>query len=143
MAYAQQSDLLLRVTGAELLALTDDLKQGVVNVALVNGALGDASGIIEGFCRSRYAVPLQASTELTRICRDIALYLLYSRRPQAMKETVKDTYGEAMKLLRDISTGRVSLDQPAGAVAQTATGVAVQPSCQDLRFTDCNLEGFV
>ncbi len=144
MAYAAQSDLLVRMTIAQLVQLTDDEKTGQVNQAVLTEALNWASGRIEGYTRNRYQVPLQSSEELTSICCDLTIYSLYSRRPQKMSETVESRYQDAMEMLRDISSGKVQLDQPSTAAApQTPTGSAVKPMHQDLRFTEHHLKGYV
>ena len=144
MAYAALSDLLLRVTSAELVALTDDTRSGQVATDTVAGALTEASAMIDSYCRDRYGTPLQPSGTATRICRDITLYLLYSRRPQKMSDTVRQRYEDAVAVLKDISAGKASLDQPAGSTtAQTPSAGAVLPRHTGLRFTERDIEGFV
>jgi phage gp36-like protein len=144
MAYAVQSDLLLRVTAQELVALTDDAKSGQANAGTISGALDEATAEIENYCRGRYQTPLQASNTVTRLCRDIAIYLLYSRRPQKMNDTVRQRYEDAIALLKDVSTGKAQLDQPSGATTpQTMTSGAALPTCSHLRFTEHDIKGFV
>ena len=147
MAYAAQADLLLRVTPQELASITDDVNKGtsaVIDETKVTAALDEASGVIDSYCRNRYQTPLQASNSVVRICRDLTIYMLYSRRPQKMQDSVRARYEDAIALLKDISTGKAQLDQPTGVTTpQTATGGAVLPTRQDLRFTDRDLKGFV
>ncbi len=144
MAYAAQSDLLTRMSIDELTKLTDDEKTSQPNATTIASDLDEASGIIEGFVRNRYQVPLQPGMEVMRICRDITVYLLYSRRPQKMKIEVRQAYEDAMAMLRAISKGEVQLDQPATTpAASTSAGGPVKPLRQDLRFTECNLKGYV
>lgn len=141
--YAVQADLLQRLTAAELVQLTDDARSGAVNAAIVSGALVEATGQIDSYVRSRYQTPLQTSSTATRLCRDIAVYLLYQRRPQQMKETVRQAYEDAVSFLKDIATGKAQLDQPVGApVAQTPTGAGVKPQNSHLKFDRRNLEGW-
>jgi len=143
MSYAVQADLLQRVTAAELVQLTDDTRSGSVNATIVTNALIEATGQIDSYVRARYQTPLQTSSTATRLCRDIAVYLLYQRRPQQMKETVRDAYNDAVSFLKDISTGKAQLDQPVGApTPQTPTGGAVKPTNSHLRFGGHNLEGW-
>jgi phage gp36-like protein len=143
MPYATQADLLSRVTIQELTQLTDDAHTGQVGQVVLNLALTEASGKIEGYCRARYQTPLQQSAEVTALCRDITVYLLYSRRPQKMTDSVETRYKDAIKLLESISSGKVQLDQPVGAAPQTPTGSAVQPTRARQTFSERNLEGFV
>lgn len=141
--YAVQADLLQRLTAAELVQLTDDARSGTVNAAIVSGALVEATGQIDSYVRARYQTPLQTSSTATRLCRDIAVYLLYQRRPQQMKDTVRQAYEDAVSFLKDIATGKAQLDQPSGApVAQTPTAGGIAPTNQHLRFGKCNLEGW-
>jgi phage gp36-like protein len=144
VAYATQADLQLRVTDQELQALTDDDRIGQPNQAIIGGVLDEASAQVDSYCRTRYATPLQLSTDVTRITRDIAVYLLYSRRPQKMNDTVRQRYDDAIALLKDVSVGKASLDQPLTATAaQVTAGAGSVPTCNHQRMTDCNLEGFV
>jgi phage gp36-like protein len=144
MAYATQSDLLQRMNLQQLTQLTDDAKAGVPDATIVNGELEEASGIVDGYCRIRYVTPLQLSNVVIRVTRDIAVYQIWSRRPQAMPETVRQRYEDAMALLKDVATGKAVLDQPVSAVApQSVAAEAVTPTRSNLRFTDRKLEGFV
>lgn len=144
MAYATNADLLQRVTPAELVQLTCDDDTKTLDQTKVDAAIAEASGKVEGYCRARYVTPLQTSQEVTAIVRDIAIYLLFSRRPQKMRDTVRQLYEDAISLLKDVSTGKASLDQPVGAaIPQSSTGGPVLPKRNGLRFTDRKLEGFV
>lgn len=144
MAYITQDDLLQRITLKQLTELTDDTRAGQPSATVVNGVLEEASGAIDGYVRNKYATPLQASDEVSSIARDIAVYLLFSRRPQQMPETVRQRYEDRMKLLRDINAGKATLDQPVGNTAQTIVAGPVLPArAPKLRFRERDLEGFV
>lgn len=144
MAYATQDDLLQRMSMAELTQLTDDARLGVPNATVVQGALDEASAKVESYVRNRYVTPLQASITATAITRDIATYLLFSRRPQQMSETVRQRFEDAIAELNAISTGKAALDQPVAAAApQSVSSVGVLPTTSNLRFTDDNIQGFV
>ena len=144
MAYAAQSDLLNCMTQQELTSLTDDTKSGQANVAIIDGKLNNATGMIDSYCRSRYATPLATSDTVVQLCCDITIYLLYSRRPQKITDIVRQSYVDAIAFLKDISTGKASLDQPVGAATpQTASAGAVRPTHDHLRFTERDLKGFV
>jgi phage gp36-like protein len=144
MAYAAQSDLLQRMTLKELTQLTDDANAGVPDATIVNGELEEASGTVDSYCRGRYVTPLQLSDIVIRVTRDIAVYQLWSQRPQRMSDAVRQRYEDAMALLKDVATGKAVLDQPVSAVAsQSVAAEAVTPTRSNLRFTDRKLEGFV
>lgn len=144
MPYIDQSDILQRIAMKQLIQLTDDANTGQLDSGILGGVLEEASGKVDAYCRGRYATPLQQSDIATTIARDIAVYLLYSRRPQAMSETVRQRYEDAMAALKDIASGKAALDQPASAAApQTSTTGSAMPSTDTRRFTDCNLAGLV
>src|SRR5260370_33309957 len=137
MAYAPQADLLQRMTWLQLTQLTDDAtpKTGVPDDTKVNGALEEASGRVDSYCRGRYVTPLQQSDTVTTITRDVAVYFLFSRRPQQMAETVRQRYEDAMALLKDIAAGKAVLDQPVSAAApQSVSPEAVKPTSAKQRF---------
>lgn len=144
MAYATQNDLLQRVTLKELTQLTDDGNTGQPDPVIVGAALEEASGRVDAYCRERYQTPLQQSDTVTTITRDVAIYFLFSRRPQRMSETVRQRYEDAMALLKDISSGKAVLDQPVSATTpQTTTTDAATPSTDKTRFNDTNIGGYV
>jgi phage gp36-like protein len=143
MPYLTQADLLQRVTLKQLTQLTDDTAAGIPDATVVNGVLEEASGKVDGYCRDKYATPLQASDQVTAIARDIAVYLLFSRRPGQISTDVRQRYEDAISLLKDISTGKAVLDQPVGNAPQTINAGPVLPKCNKLRFTEHNIDGFV
>jgi phage gp36-like protein len=143
MAYVVQADLLQRMTLKQLTQLTDDALVGSPDATVVDGVLEEASGKVDGYCRNKYATPLQASDQVTAIARDIAVYLLFSRRPGQISADVRQRYEDAIALLKDISVGRAVLDQPVGDTAQTINAGPVLPKRNDLRFTHKNMDGFV
>jgi phage gp36-like protein len=144
MPYATQTDLLQRMSLKDLTQLTDDAGTGQADAAVVTAALEEASGRVDAYCRSRYVTPLQASDTVTTITRDVAAYMLFSRRPQKMSDTVRQRYEDAMALLKDISAGKAVLDQPVSAALPQSTNAGpVLPVRNSLRFTDRKIEGFV
>lgn len=144
MPYIAQADLLQRMSLTQLIQLTDDANAGVPNATIVAGVLEEASGRVDGYCRGRYVTPLQQSDEVATIARDIAVYLLFSRRPGATPENVRMRYEDAMALLKDVSTNKAALDQPVSAAApQSTTADAVLPTRNTLRFRDKDIRGFV
>ena len=144
MPYASQSDLVpLRLTQAELVQLTCDDTSNTVNAATVSAALEEASGIVDSYCRQRYQTPLQASDDVKGKTLDIATWLLFRRRRNAKNgEIIRQGYEDAIAFLGQVSTGKATLDQPAGSAPQTAD-TSVQKSTRPLIFNEGNLKGFV
>jgi phage gp36-like protein len=147
MAYATQSDLVpLRMSQKDLVELTDDANTGQVNTQIVSAALEEASGRVDSYCRARYVTPLQQSDTVKSLTLDIAVYLLFSRRRETrIADTVQQRFEQAMSFLKDISTAKASLDQPATAQTPQSSVAGPEPSEKDchLRFRDRHLEGYV
>ena len=142
MSYAVQSDLSpRRISNAELIQLTDDTNSGAVNAQLVTDVLDEASALIDSYCRVRYTVPLQASSQVKGLCLTIGEYLLYLRRKR-MKPDVRQAYEDALAFLKDVSTSKAGLDQPATATPQTSGGDVQVTQVQE-RFSEDSLAGFL
>lgn len=147
--YLTVDDLVARLGGEEADQLLGTGLRGTRSVDRGRAAaeLAHVDSVIEGYVRARYprgfaAVP----AVLAGIAYDLVRYRLRSQGGQssAMAQTVKDRNDEAMKLLRDVADGRVSIDvegdgnQPApGAHAET-----VRARFPAARMTD-NLKGWL
>lgn len=142
MPYAVKADLSpRRISLAELLQLTDDTNTGAVNDALVTDILDEASAQVDSYAGQRYGVPLQSSSQVKGLTLTIAEYLLYLRRKR-MKPDVRQSYEDAIAFLKDVSSGKARLDQPAAATPQSSAG-DVQVTAKPERFSDQNLSGFL
>jgi phage gp36-like protein len=142
MSYAVKADLSpRRISAAELVQLTDDTNSGQTNDQLISDVLTESSALIDSYCRVRYTVPLQASDQVKGLCLTLAEYYLYLRRKR-MKTDVRQSYEDALSFLKDVSTGKAGLDQPATAAPQTSGG-DVQITTVEEKFSDCNLKGFI
>jgi phage gp36-like protein len=119
--YTTQADIVDRYGTEELIQLTDRAGLGVIDVAVLDRAIADANAEIDGYLATRYQLPLaETPPALTRIASDIARYLLYD---DAVTDSVSERYDNAVKFLRSVARGDVSLVQQAGSTAETA-GVA-------------------
>jgi phage gp36-like protein len=142
LAYAVQNDLSpRRISNAELIQLTDDTNSGAVNAQLVSDILDEASAVVDSYAGQRYGVPLQTSLQVKGLTLTIAEYLLYLRRKR-MKEDVRQAYEDAISFLRDVSSGKARLDQPAAATQQSGAG-DVQTTTKPEKFSDQNLAAYV
>lgn len=143
MPYATQADLCPgRIPERALAQLTNDSGADIIVPAVVDEKLTEASGIVDGYCRQRYQVPLQVSEVVKSLTLAIAIQKLYARRGIAVPETVRQGYEDAMKMLSDISSGKASLDQPVGAAPQAAGGEVRATEISE-KFSDSNISGFV
>lgn len=135
MTYATQADLETRFKQQELIELTDEANLGVINAAAVSVALADADAEINGYLAGRHTLPLtQTSPELVRLACDIARYRLYDTKAT---EQVKARYDDAIKKLRDVSSGKASLgiDQASQPVA-VAGGATISSGGRDFGRAD-------
>lgn len=109
----------------------------VLDRALIAAQLVHADGVIDGYVRARYPRRFGVVPEvLAGIAHDIARYRLRAKGGQqsAMNDAVQKQYDEAMRLLRDIAEGRLTLDadgdgsQPEPGTAAMTMGGAMPPS---------------
>ncbi|HSW38567.1 MAG TPA: DUF1320 domain-containing protein [Acidobacteriota bacterium] len=122
MPYCTTSDLLARIGEAELIELTDDDSAGVLDAARVSAAIADADAEIDSYCGSRYTSPFSpVPVMIKKLSVDMAVYNLFSRRAHLAEvpKARKDRYDNAIRFLRDVAKGVVSLgaDAPAEAAA--------------------------
>lgn len=112
MAYATQQDLVDRYGSAELMQLTDRTNRPVaaIDVAVVGGALADASALIDGYLAKVYELPLASVPPiLTRMCADIARAYLWGSAADPDGAVAKARQ-DAIAWLRDVSRGLVQLE---------------------------------
>ncbi|ACL05239.1 protein of unknown function DUF1320 [Desulfatibacillum aliphaticivorans] len=142
MAYSTISDILVQLDEQTLIQLTDDAGLGAVNQSVVSAAIEDADSEIDSYCGSRYDVPLSTATGMIgKISVDIALHNLWSRRSQGPPDSVEKRYANAVRFLRDVSAGKVTL----GANAPTepeSSGPRSTTDKADRIFTQDTLRDF-
>lgn len=129
MAYATQSDIEAQLSLGELIQLTDDEGLGAVNADRVARAIADADEEIDGYLQSRMAVPIAPVPGIIRkVSVDLAVYNLYSRRGDAMPDTRRDRYENALKLLVKVAEGKIGLgasDPDGNPPTSGAVGVTI------------------
>lgn len=117
MAYSTQTDLEEQIGPDELIQLTDDTGSGTVDTSVVDRAIADADAEIDSYCGSRYIMPFSPVPAMIRkLSVDLAIYNLSSRRAiLKITDERQNRYDNAVRFLRDVSAGRVSLgaDTPA------------------------------
>jgi phage gp36-like protein len=141
VAYSLQADIVEQLDERTLVELTDDASLGAVDADVVTRAIADADAEIDGYCGSRHTVPFSTVPTLIRKCSvDIAIYNLYARRRGA-PEWIEKRYNNAIRMLKDIAAGKVSLGEndPDGTPAETH---APQISSATRVYSRDNLEGW-
>jgi len=141
MGYCTKADILGLIPEETLIQLTDDHGAGIVDDGIVDQSIADADAEIEGYCGERYTLPFSpVPAIIKKASADIAIYNLYGRRQGAPEDRSK-RYDNAIKLLRDISAGKITLG--ASAPEETAQDtVDVSTSVDDRVFTKTTLENF-
>lgn len=109
--YATIQDMINRFGEDELKLLTDrDGSLGAIADLVLDQALADASAEIDGYLGGRYQLPLPTvPAVLTRICCDIARYLLHDEQAP---EQLQKRYESSIKFLRSLGNGELSLGLP-------------------------------
>jgi len=91
--------------------LSNDTNSNVVNKALVQQYINNASDFIDGYLRGRYELPLQNTHSiLNDICKRIVKYNLYDRRSK-LDDNLKELAENAKIVLKDIQSGKHILDE--------------------------------
>ena len=140
MTYATQQDMNDRFGAVELAQLTDRTNGTTVDAAVLARALADADAEIDAYLGTRYALPLTSQPPvLARLAADIARYRLFDDRTT---EAVRQRYADAVKLLRDMSTGAVRLDAGSDPVPADTTVVPVAARAPATQFTAADLAGY-
>ena len=122
MTYATKQNLIDRFGQAELVQLTDRAIPpiGAIVDAVVDGALADADAEIDGYLVGQYLLPLASVPKnLVALACDIARYKLFDDRAT---EQVRQRYDDAVKYLRSVGKGELSLGLDAANQPAPPTG---------------------
>ena len=124
MPYITLTDLTQRFGEDEILSLTDT-GSGEIGTELVDRAIEDASGEIDGYVAAGgYTLPLTPVPSIIKAYAcDIARYRLYD---ESALEQVSKRYDDAIKFLRAVAKGDVLLGISTGSTGTTETAGSVQ-----------------
>lgn len=119
MPYAVQQDLVDRFGLEELQQLAPGPANGI-ETAKVARAIDDATALMDGYLRSRYALPLTATPPLLRkFACAIARHDLHQGGDRQPTNQVRAASDEAVRFLKDIADGKADLGLDA-ALAEPA-----------------------
>ena len=109
MGYCTQQDLVDRFGTAELVQLTDRAGEGQIDTDVVDRAIADAAGEIDGYVTAAgYTPPLDpVPAVLVAYGCDIVRYRLYDDQAT---EQVSKRYDDAVRFLRLLADRKVRLD---------------------------------
>jgi len=140
MAYTTEQDLTERFGAAEVLALTDRDGNGTVDAEVLGKAINDAQALVDGYLATRYAVPFSADLVpalVKSITADLVRYRLMENR--ATEEAEKRNQ-QAIATLRDLASGKASLNT---GPSESAPGAPVsKKGASDRLFTLNSMKGF-
>ena len=122
MSYATVAELQDRLGEPRLTQLTDlqDPPIGLVDQAVAQKALDDASGEIDGYLVGRYTLPLATPPAVLRVhCITIAHYRLLGERAD---EVTREAYKAACAFLASVAKGDFPLLPPADVPAPAGVG---------------------
>jgi phage gp36-like protein len=109
VSYAAAQDMIDRFGEREVIMLTDREELGVIGEAVLAHALSHADGLINGYLRARYPLPLTAHYPiLTTFAVDIARYLLLGAEANETSPA-RDRYKNAIRFLELIAEGKIGL----------------------------------
>ena len=123
--YATRDEMTARFGEREMIEATDRAtpRTGIVDAAVADGALQDASDLIDGYVGRRHGLPLPSTPPiLGRIACDLARFYLNPINPT---DAMIAAYKAALATLALIARGDVSLGLPGADAAQPAGGVLV------------------
>ncbi|WP_157831920.1 gp436 family protein [Thalassospira marina] len=108
MPYVSATDLGNRIGADQLTRLADRDGDGVADTGVIEAAIAEADGVIDGYLTGRYELPLSNPPALlTSIACDLILYALH---PWGAPEEVRNRRNDAIKMLQSIADGKVVLD---------------------------------
>lgn len=122
MAYSTLQDLITRFSERRLIQLTDrfDPPAEVIDETVTAEALKHADDLIDGYVRGVYSLPFAAVPPmLNGLAADIAYFRLF----QEPTEEARKRYEDALRTLRDISSGKIKLPVEGGADAPSRPDV--------------------
>lgn len=98
---------------------------------IIDAAIEDADGEIDGYLAKRYPVPIVPTPKvINKLSKDIAVYNLYSRvgiDESSEEKNYLNRYNAAIKFLTLVAEGKVSIGVPADSpTAAAATGFSVK-----------------
>lgn len=141
MTYATLDHLTDRYGADLLVQLTDRgaVATGLIDSAVVDRALEDTDRFIDGFL-GRYTLPLTAVPGLlTDLAQALAIWKLHRFKPD---EKIELDYKEALRALRDISAGVITL--AVAGVEPAGTGnTGARLTDRERPLTAENLKGFI
>ena len=134
MPYVSATDLGNRIGEGELIRLSDRDGDGVADTGVIDAAIAEADGVIDGYLAGRYDLPLASPPALLKtIACDLILYALHWVEPP---EGLRNRKNDAIKMLQSIADGKLVLDgrTPSTDTPQWGDALAVTTDPRKMGF---------
>lgn len=142
MTYATLALMTDRFGAETLERLSDraDPPAGAIDEEVIDRALTDTDGVIDGYLRNRYVTPLaEVPSQIADIALSIAFYKLHRWEPDPK---IRRDYEDALRSLREIAAGTIRLT--AETTAPTPNGeTGARLTDRERPFTAETLKGFI
>lgn len=142
MSYATLEQLIDRYGESMIIGLTDrgTVATGGVDHETIDRALADTDAVIDARIGARYVLPL---AEVPPLLSDVALCIaIWKLHRHDTSQKIKDDYAEAMRQLREIGDGTMSLPIATGEPEVTGENGA-RVTDRDRDFTAETMKGFI
>jgi phage gp36-like protein len=142
LPYCTLQQLTDRYSLAMLVEISDrgETPTGTVDAALIDRAIADADALIDGYLKTRYALPLAAVPALVT---DLSLIIsIYKAHAHVAAEKITKDYEGALRTLRDIASGMIRLDV-AGAEPATSGASEVRTNEPHRPLSADTMKGYI
>ncbi len=142
--YATVDEMTARFGLKQMIRLSSpgDRTAVAVDEAKVNKALVDATGVINGYVRGRYLVPIATPpAEVVRAACILARYDLAQGEDTDPSDEMSKARKDIITWLENIAKELINLDVPAAAAVGPAVGSGPRMSDRPRIMNDCSLRG--
>ena len=142
MAYCTVAELTDRYSQSFLVQLSDraDTPAVGIDTGLFDRAIADADALIDGYLKTRYALPLASTPPIVKhISQRVAIYNAHG---QTVADKIRDDYKLALGQLKDIAAGTIKLDV-AGVEPEASGSLEVLTNEPGRPFTADKMKGFI
>lgn len=143
--YATVTDMIARFGETHLIRLSrpEDRSAETVDAEKIERALSDVSGVIDGYIRGRYLVPIASPpVEIIRAACVLARYELAQGEHMEPSEEMSKARKETITWLENISKELINLDVPAALPSGPAVGSGPRMSDRARIMSLDSLRGF-
>jgi phage gp36-like protein len=128
-------------TSAPAVSFTGGGVSTVVKDAAIANIIERAEGVVDGYLAVVYSTPVPANPMVEELAMVVAERELYKRSSfPSIPEKIKDSYEDALELLKDIATGKMAI--PVAGTATSSAGGVMEFEGDDDKYTDDDMAGF-